>query len=249
MKFIYSLQSEWHKTKGSAASWLCVIGGIFIPLIHLLGYLKNANTINSTHQGIWEPLFRRLWMDMSYFFLPAGVILASSLITQMEYRNNAWKQLHTTPQRFTTIYWAKFSAIILMTVKFFVYFNVGIVLTGLIPCLLFDHAFPKENIPLQLFLKGNANFFTALLPIIAIQYVLSVQFRNFLVPIGFGLASVIGTMMALRWQYIQLSPYSYSMLYAQNFAMTSISYILSLSYFALLMVSGFILYINKSVKG
>ena len=249
MIFLYSLQSEWQKTKGSAAAWLCIVGGFFIPAIHLLNFIRNKTTINAGAHNIWEPMFRRVWMDMSYLFLPAGVVLASSLIAQMEYRNNSWKQLHTTPQRFTTIYWAKFGAIILMTLKFFLFFNIGMLLLGVVPCLLFDHQLPREPVPVWFFLKGNANFFIALLPLIAIQYVLSIHLKNFLVPIGLGLAAVFGTMLVFQWKYIHFIPFSYSITYAATFVMTATHYWLAVSYFVVVMVLGFILYINKSIKG
>jgi lipoprotein signal peptidase len=44
MQLINSIKSEWLKTRKSAASWLCLIGGLFIPLIFLIGFLyKNRN--------------------------------------------------------------------------------------------------------------------------------------------------------------------------------------------------------------
>ena|ERR1035437_4486479 len=149
MNYIYSLQSEWIKTKRSIASWLCIIGGFFIPLIYFIGFLKNKSSINDYKFDIWQKLFNQLWQNMAVILLPMGVILASSLITQMEYKNNTWKQLHTTPQTYTNIFSAKFLVIILMTIKFFIFFNIGVILSGLIPCLLFDNHLPKENLPVM----------------------------------------------------------------------------------------------------
>ncbi len=134
MNFIHSLQSEWLKTKRSAASWLCIIGGFFIPFIYLIAFLKNNTSINKYPDHIWETHFNELWHNMAIFLLPMGVILASSLITQMEFKNNTWKQLHASPQSYPTIFLSKYSVIFLMTVKFFLFFNIGLILSGLIPC-------------------------------------------------------------------------------------------------------------------
>ena len=94
----------------------------FIPLIYFIGFLKDKSSINDYKLDIWQKLFNQSWQNMAAFLLPMGVILASSLITQIEYKNNTWKQLHATPQTYTNIFIAKFSVIILMTIKFFIFF-------------------------------------------------------------------------------------------------------------------------------
>ena len=250
MKFIYSLHSEWLKTKRSAASWLCLIGGFFIPLIYLIGFIINHKSINGYTPNIWEQYFMQLWTNMGVFLLPMGVILVSSLITQMEYKNNTWKQVHTTPQSYTTIFFSKFSVILLLTVKFFIFFNIGILLSGIIPCLLFDHQFPKEGIPLVYFLKGNLKFFITCLPIIAIQYLISLKYKNFLVSIGVGLVALIGTLTGLSWEYIFISPYSFCVFNCMTAKKDVFNiYAASILYFLAIMTINYALYITKKEKG
>lgn len=248
MNFIYSLQSEWLKTKRSAASWLCIIGGFFIPLIYFILFLKDHSSINVYGAGMWQTHFRQLWQNMAIFLLPMGVILSSSLITQMEYKNNTWKQLHATPQSFTTIFFAKFSVILLMTFKFFVFFNIGIVLSAILPTLMFEGSLPHDNIPVLYFLKGNANVFLTCLPIIAIQYLISLNFKNFLVPIGIGLLGLIGSLIGMMWEHIYISPYSYPSMTVVKFQGINIQ-LYATVYFVLIMAVSYILYKRKSEKG
>ncbi len=252
--YLNSLYSEWLKTKRSAASWLSVIGGFFIPTIFLLGQLKNQVSIGSPEAGpyAWSAHFIQLWQSMSSFLLPMGVILASSLITQLEYKNNTWKQLHTTPQSFTVVFAAKFSVLMLMTLKFFIFFNIGIILSGIIPCLVLENHFPKQDFPYELFMKGNLKFFITCLPILAIQYLLSLQFKNFLVPIGAGLLGLIGTLIALRWNYIYLSPYAYGQLgmMRNRIMIPGVNiFVLAFICFTLIMLLSYMLYIRKKEKG
>jgi lantibiotic transport system permease protein len=251
MKFIYSIQSEWLKTKGSAASWLCIIGGFFIPTIYLIYFISKGISIdNPDFSGYcWEMHFNNLMLNMKVFLLPMGVILASSLITQMEFKNNTWKQVHTTPQAYTTIFLAKFSVIALMTVKFFLFFTLGILISGAIPCLLKDQKLPAETFPLLHFLKANVKVFVLCLPILAVQYLISLQFKNFLVPVGIGLVALIGSMMGSGWEYIYISPYSYNILDVRHVSSGLNIYYKASIYFLIVTACSYLLYLRKKEKG
>ncbi len=248
-----SFQSEWLKKKRSAASWLVITGGFFIPAIVLISRLDNFSALgvaNASNQ-LWDSLYNRCWQFMAFFFLPMGVILASSLITQLEFKNNTWKQLHTTPQSFTTIYFAKLAVIVAMMVQFFILFNIGIYLCGVIPSVFKGVPYPRETFPFAVILNSNSRYFIDCLPIIALQYLISLQFKNFLVPVGTGLAMYVAAMFAMGWKYGYIIPYTYCALNfmsgknpgAQNIHAWAVGY------FALLTVVGYILYITKKQKG
>src|SRR5215210_9396961 len=128
MNFIGSFQSEWLKKRRSLASWLVIVGAFFTPSIILMSRIKNADKLSALYvsDDFWQKLWHQTWESMAVFLLPIGIILAAGLITQIEYKNNTWKQLHTTPQGFTTIFFAKFLVIFVMLVEVFVLFNIGI---------------------------------------------------------------------------------------------------------------------------
>jgi hypothetical protein len=245
MKFVASFRSEWIKTKRSAASWLCIIGGSFIPVIYMIIYLKEGTTLDSYGTSMWQKHFTQLWQNMAVFLLPMGVILASSLITQMEYKNNTWKQLHTTPQSYTTIFLAKFVVIFVMTIKFFLFFNIGILLTGYIPTLIYKGGVPGESLPMGYFLQGNAKIFATCLPVLAMQYMISLNFKNFLVPIGIGLLGLIGSLIGMPWKYIYISPYAYCALTVFN----PKPFYYPVIYFSAIMLLSYYLYVTKKEKG
>jgi hypothetical protein len=139
MNFINSVQSEWTKKRRSAVSWLTLVGGLFIPAIILIARLiQHSQTLmgNST-EGIWMKLFDQCWQFMSVFLLPMGITLAASLITQIEYRNNSWKQVYASPQTLSTIFWSKYIVVFAVLLQFFILFTVGIYLTGLIPSIIY----------------------------------------------------------------------------------------------------------------
>lgn len=255
MELINSIKSEWLKTRKSAAAWLCVIGGLFIPLIFLIGFIYNKETLAMYGEGenVWTQHFYQVWQVMVIFLLPMGLVLSTSLITQMEFRNNTWKQLHTTPQKYSTIFSAKFIVILGMTLQFFIYFNVGFILSGIIPSLLFDRGLPDVVFPFEQFFLSNGKIFLTCLPILALQFLISLRFKNFLVPIGVGIVLLVGTLIVVgNWEHAYISPYSYGSLTvmgsAETLEKTNI-YWLSILYFAVFMIASFVLYTNKSEKG
>ena len=93
MKFINSFRSEWLKTRRSAAAWLTLIGGFLIPIVILIARIMDFDALYGIHtsQHFWETIYNQCWHYMAIFLLPMGVILATSLITQLEFKNNTWK--------------------------------------------------------------------------------------------------------------------------------------------------------------
>lgn len=251
LTFLHSFQSEWMKHKHSAAVWLTVAGGAFMPVIILMWRLYNFDGLvaGNSAANIWEKLYFHNWQFMAMFLLPMGVILVTSMIGQLEYRNNGWKQLHTTPQSLTTIFFAKFMLILVMLLQFFILFNIGIYLEAIIPALLFKKvAFPATPFPFVAYLTGNGKFFITCLPVIALQYLLSLQYRNFLVPVGVGLGIYILSVMAVKWKYGILIPYIYS-IYSFNGEHTDRIYIFSVAYFGVIGLAGYLLFIYKRERG
>lgn len=258
MDFIHSLQSEWLKKKRSLASWLVLIGAFFTPSIVLMSRIKNAGKLSAVYvsNDFWLKLWNQSWESMSVFLLPFGIILAVGLITQIEYKNNTWKQLHATPQRYSTIFFAKFAVILIMLVEALVLFNVGIYLSAVIPSILFSNLpYPTAPIPYAYFLRGNINFFLDCAPILALQYLLSLQFRNFLAPIGTGFILWFLGVGMLPWEYSYLFPYIHGTI---DFLVSSGQFhrkippvniqLLAVIYFVVFTMASYILYVRKQDK-
>lgn len=259
MDFINSFQSEWLKKKRSLASWLVLVGAFFTPAIILMSRIKNSAKLSAVYvsNDFWIKLWYQSWESMAAFLLPMGIILAVSLITQIEYKNNTWKQLHATPQNFATIFAAKFLVIVIMLVEVFVLFNIGIYLSAVIPSMLFSNLpYPAAPIPYLYFLKVNLNFFLDCLPILALQYLISLQFRNFLVPVGAGFVIWFLGIGMLAWKYSYVLPYTHSTL---DYFISSGQFgkrklppnlqLIAVIYFALLTIVSYVLYVRKKEKG
>ncbi len=187
---------------------------------------------------------------MNVALLPMGIILAISLITQLEYKNNAWKQLHATPQRFTTIFVSKFVIILLMQAQLFVFFNIGVYLSAIIPSLVLAGVpYPPEPFPFMHFIRESGYYFIDSLPIIAIQYLLALQFKNFLVSIGTGMILIVAGLGMLSWKYAYVYPYSYGTLYFLGRFPELNLHALALGWFGVILFIAYLLYLTKKEKG
>lgn len=258
MNFINSFQSEWLKKKRSLAAWLVLVGAFFTPTIVLLVRLKNYQALPKINvaDDFWTKLWFTTWESMTILLLPMGIILATALIVQLEYKNNAWKQLHTTPQTYATIFFAKLAVILVMMLELFVLFNLGIYLSAMIPSLMFASVpFPSAAFPFREFLYGNINFFIECLPILALQYLVSLRFKNFLVPIGVGFVIWALGIGMTSWEYSYIFPFNQGVI---DFLINSgnlkreISVnlkLLAIVYFLIFTIASYVLYMTKKEKG
>jgi lantibiotic transport system permease protein len=254
--FVNNFSAEWIKKRKSFADWLVLIGGFFVPFISILIFIIYPKQLLSVHASghFWQVLFQKSWQMMAFMLLPMGIVLAVSLITQLEFKNNAWKQLHTTPQPFISIYFSKLALLIVMLLELFILFNIGIYLSAMVPALLVSKIpFPNYTANAGDLLMENGVYFILSLPMVALQYTLSLQFKNFLIPLGVGLALVVGGLIALSWQYSYTLPSAYTALhFLQTNSKANLEHNLlswSLGYFILFTLLGYWLYISKTEKG
>lgn len=252
---IRSFRSEWLKQKGSLASWLVIAGAFFTPAIIAAARLVRHRGLAAVAAApdFWEKHWRSSWESMAIFLLPLGAVLATSLIAQLEFRNNCWKLLHTTPQRYGVIFAAKLAVVLVLMAEFLVLFNVGIYLSAILPGLLWGAPWPREPIPHLSFLVDNLGYAVACLPIVALQFLLSLRFRNFLVSIGAGLGLWILSIAVLNWPYGRYVPYTYCSYHflKDSPKITQVVQVVpyALTYFAVFIVAAYVLYARQEEKG
>ncbi len=252
--FIRSLQSEWLKKKNTPANWLVVIGAVLVPTVLLLASFRNMDQLRQSvlQPNYWNVWYYRSWQFMANFVLPVGVMFASSLVAQIEYRNNTWKQVLVLPQSFAQLYFAKLLVLLVMVAMFFIFFVAAIYIAAILPSLLVPGVhWPVQPFPLRLFIVGTAHFAIACLPIVGLQYLLSIHFRNFLIPLSIGFGLYVLSMIALSWQYGYTIPYIYaSLVFLRRDQMGSIPVsVLATGYFMVFIAAGYILFRFRQQKG
>jgi hypothetical protein len=222
MSFVISTRAELIKTKRSASFWVCVLGSGFIPLIFLLTYtLAPEKNYPGLQQFPWGKHLNQGWQAFSHLLLPMFIILICSLIPQIEFKNNTWKQVFASPQSLGNIFFSKFFAIHLMILFLFLIFNLFLILSAVVANLIISkYVFLKTPLDWGALLKLNFHTYLAILGISAIQYWLSLRFKNFIASIGIGLAFLITSLIAAlsSWEYAYTLPYAYPILTMRNFS-------------------------------
>jgi len=165
--------------------------------------------------------------------------------------------VHTLPLSLATIFFSKLAVILVLMAQFFLLFDLGVYLSAVIPSLLLKNVpYPLAPLPLLSFLADTGRYMIACLPIVAVQYLLSLRFKNFLVPVGIGFMTWVGAVAALSWRFGYIIPYTYSMLtYFKDDSKGRVTvpafsvYWLAIGYALLFTVIGYWLFVNKRQKG
>jgi len=256
--FIHVFHSEWLKRKRSFASLLVIGGSLFTPVIVAVVRLIHFRALAPIYAAaaFWPNLWRSCWESMAIFFLPLGAILATSLITQIEFKSNAWKQVHALPISTAVIFLTKLGVILVMIVEFLLLFNAGMYVSGMIPVALPDVPAPKGGFLQLPLLRENALYFIDVLPIVAAQYLMALRSNNVLIPIGIGFMAWVGALAAVSSKVAIWWPYSYTIIHfisdkpkgARFAASTEIHWLAAIS-FLLLTVISYALFVTKRERG
>ena len=214
MNLVISLRSELLKTKRTASFYLTLIGAAVGPVMYLLNVLIDENEIDASGKDPLNALFKTLSEMNGAALFPLFIILICTLLPQIEYRNNTWKQVFASPQTKANVFLAKFMNVHLLLLFFLIATHLFMFLTivgvnFIKPSLnLFEHPLDGSRV-----LVNAANAYILCLAICAIQFWVGLRFTNFIVPIGIGFALwLTGTIMAVQYKsnLVFYFPYSFN---------------------------------------
>ncbi|HET6331426.1 MAG TPA: ABC transporter permease [Holophagaceae bacterium] len=213
MAFLNALLSERIKLRRSLLGWLILCGGLFVPTIMFAVRMRRLQQLSVLHQAgvYWQRHWMESWESISIMILPLMVALIATLILQVEYKNNTWKQVHTSPQSWGTIFSAKLAMAFWALLQLFLVLNAGLYLAGALPSLFARGTGPLSSpIPFAFLVKLNTSCFVDCLPILALEFLLALRFRNFLVPVGVGAGGWILSLVLINTPYNFVVPYNYT---------------------------------------
>jgi hypothetical protein len=257
--FVRAFRGEWLKRKRSFASAVIAGGSLFTPAVVAVVRLMHPQSLPALYSAetFWTSMNRSCWESMAVFFLPMAAILVTSLVTQIEFRSDAWKQVHALPVSAAVIFLSKLAVILVLMVEFLLLFNGGIYVSAMIPPLLIASVpHPKGTFASLPLLADNARYFLECLPIVAAQYLMALRSSNVLVPIGVGFVAWVGALAAVSSKLAIWWPYAYTTIHyiqktpkGAHFAAASGLPWLAASAFALLTLIAYGSFVSRSEKG
>ena len=211
MNLLISLRSEILKTKRTASFYFTLVGAAVIPFIFLLNVLSDG--ISETRKDPFNSIFKLGSQMNGLVIFPMFVILICTLLPQIEYRNNTWKQVLASPQTKANVFIAKFLNIHILILLFLLAYHLFMLLVVVVA----HFVLPELDIlhqPLngKTLLLTAANSYITLLAIGTIQFWIGLRFKNFIVPVAIGLVLwFAGTIMmfGLHSSYAKYFPYSF----------------------------------------
>ena len=211
MTLIKTFRSEILKTKRTASFYFTLVAAAATPLLFFI-FVSLDGFEPEEKSDPFNAIFNRFQIT-GLVILPMFIVLVCTLLPQLEYRNNTWKQVFSSPQTKANVFFAKFLNIHLLILLFlianFLFMCVIAIATHFI--------FPELNILNQPINGRNvlinyANAYIVLLAITAIQFWLGLRFKNFIVPIAIGFALWFsGNLIVLEYKspYGIYFPYSF----------------------------------------
>ena len=223
MSLLISVQSELLKTKRTASFWLCFIAAAFFPAISFFMFIftSDEGPLKFLASDPWNKFFEMAWQPMCAFVFPMYVVLICALVVQIETKNNTWKQVYASPQKESSIYFSKFVMIQLFILLFYIQFDLLMILCGYATSALRpNYTFLQDSLDWGSIMQMNFKTYISILSVSAFQYWLSLRFKNFITPVGIGLALIIIALMSASFfksPHLAKFPYVFQMLSYEGF--------------------------------
>jgi hypothetical protein len=254
--FILNTRAEFLKSKHTAAIWLTIVGAAFVPIISTIRLMARPDHFIPVFKNDpWKLLIDDNWQAGAMFLLPVYVILVTSLVVQIEYKNNTWKQVYASPRTMADIFLSRFIVIHTLILTAFILFNAFIILSGYAVNLVqkgytfFDHPVAWKTL-----LTITVKLYFSILAITSIQYWLSLRFRNFIIPLGIGFALLITGFMIYQWEQLYYYPYMYPIIFIwpnfqKNAAFVNNAMVFDTIWFVVVLLIAFWDMATRKVKG
>jgi len=213
MNLLVSFRSELLKTRRTATVYFTVIAAAIIPCLSIL-----AIALDGMETDPGEDPFSAI-LDQRFNFLsgaifPIYIMLVCTLLAQIEFRNNTWKQVFASPQSKLNVFIARFLNVHVVILLFILLYNVFLALSIVIIHFMVPsaHLLDQHRNWSEL-IMWNTHMYLGMLALSAIQFWLSLRFRNFVVSLGVGLTLwLVGVMMVMGYNVrgAYFFPYTYT---------------------------------------
>jgi lantibiotic transport system permease protein len=212
MNLLVSLRSEMLKTKRTAALYLAFIAGSFGLLIAMLDTIVDGVPPGS-RAIIFDQLMTDKFQVTAFLMFPLFIVLACTLLPQIEYKNHTWKQVLASPQPKWMVFVSKFLIVQLLIVVF-LFTDLLMMFLGVVLLHFMEPGLDVLNGPVDVkeVFRTRAIAYVALSAMCALQFWLGLRTKNFITSIGIGIALwLTGSILVVEAEaaFAEYFPYSY----------------------------------------
>lgn len=180
----------------------------FFPFLSIAQGAGMAKSIAASGEvgDFWVSLFSGSTLLYGMFILPMLITIIIAMITRIEHSNNGWKQLLAFPVKRENMYLSK-----LLLVFILLLFSVAILIVGIIASGMALGA--PGHIPYEIVVLRPLLALIASLPIIGLQFYLSMRFKHIGIPLGVGIGAILPIILiANSARYWIFYPWTYPLL-------------------------------------
>lgn len=216
VKFLWRpFRSEWSKSTKTFLPWLCILAPILHAVLIYLTLYHAGDSIIKPGANVWESLAAQSFQGLYLIFLQLAASILIALVFQTDHQANMWKHLYALPLPRWSVYTAK---------SLFAFLLIGICLVFyslLMPLAvaLLSGRYPSWGLnnyidaALTIFLPIALKGWIACAALCAIQSWISYRFRNFAIPLTFGLGATLAAAIVVQgWEYAIYYPYAFPVL-------------------------------------
>ncbi len=211
------IRQEFFKIKSTLAFRSAWILPLLINLLIVSIFLIKADDIlKAPGPNMWYRYLEFILGIMGSLILPMYVVFLTFSINDIEHKADTWKNLFSYPIEKRQVFLSKWISALLVFGIFIFSFYVFTYLGGHILAQI-NPAFGFQNHDMGLkILQIFSKMFLASIALLSIQFFFSMLWSDFMKSMGIGLLLTIVSLIAMRWEYIYVSPYAQPMISIVN---------------------------------
>ncbi len=203
------VRQEFYKSKKTLAFYSSILLPIFInALVVCIFIYKKEDILKAQDFNIWLRYLSFSLSIMGSLILPMYIIFLSFSINDVEHKNDTWKTLFTYPYSKANIFLSKWLiGVLFLGFSMFCFFLFTALSGYFLQYIDIRYGFEKHAMIWNLFLIYS-KIFIASLALYSLQFLISMQWSDFMKSMGIGLLLTIASMIIFRWEYIYIIPYA-----------------------------------------
>lgn len=198
------LMVEYSKLRRSGICWIAVLVPLFLVFQGVVNFVRYRDTMfaKSTRTE-WEILYEQCIIMYPTLLLPLVITILIALMARIEHSQNGWKQLLALPVSRTQVYSAKLIMACIVVLINLSVLSISTLVGGMVIGV-------EGEPPYALLISRGVLAFIAVLPVVAIQFVLSFRFSHVGIPLALGTGLAVPTIFVANserfWMY---DPWTY----------------------------------------